>query len=341
MASMRTQTLPRLALCTWAPRRIPRAQKCLYATQANDIEGMLAHKKNWESRPDAIRKLAVFAEHARASNYQIPLLSKAQYTGPNGTNNPGAFTQEKAYEIAAAIRQLREMNGETVAGRKIGFTNQNIWQEYMVDTPNWSYMYQHTIVNLPEPGQLAEGRTVLADIRHLNAMEPRIEPEIIFGLKSVPNSEMSDLEILSCLEWMAHGFEVVASIYPHWKFTAADTTAAFALHGLLLVGPKKMLKGNEDAALLSQLQHFTVDLLKNGEKVDEGKGSNVLGSPISALRRLLELLEKDELNLPLQPGEVVTTGTLTKALPIQNGDMWSTKLRGIELPGANVRFRTE
>ncbi|KAF2211529.1 hypothetical protein CERZMDRAFT_98413 [Cercospora zeae-maydis SCOH1-5] len=342
MTSSRTQTFARLASAfTARPYLKARTCRCRYATQANDIEGMLAHKNKWEAFPDSIRKLAVFAEHARANGYQIPLLSKAQYTGPNGTDNPGAFTQEKAYHIAAAIRQLREMNGEIVTGRKIGFTNQNIWQEYMVDTPNWSYMYQHTVINLPEPGQLAEGRTVLADIRHLSAMEPRIEPEIIFGLKSVPKSGMSDLEIIGCLEWMAHGFEVVASVFPHWKFTAADTTAAFALHGLLLVGPKKTLKGSEDAALLCQLQDFTVELLKNGEKVDQGKGSNVLGSPINALRRLLELLEKDQLNMPLQPGEVVTTGTLTKALPIRDGDLWSTRLSGIQLPGATVRFRTE
>ncbi|USW48131.1 Putative fumarylacetoacetase-like domain superfamily [Septoria linicola] len=337
---MASSRLPRVMS---ALRGLPRlmSRRCRYATQANDIEGMLAHKSKWESFPDPIRKLAVFAEHARAHNYQIPLLSKAQQTGRNGTNNPGAFTQEKAYHITAAIRQLREMNGEVVAGRKIGFTNQNIWQEYMVDTPNWSYMYEHTIVDLPGPGDLAEGKGVLADIRHLNAMEPRIEPEIIFGLKSVPKSDMSDLEILGCLEWMAHGFEIVASVYPHWKFTAADTTAAFALHGLLLVGPRHRLRGKQDAALLSQLQDFKVDMLRNGEKVDEGKGSNVLGSPIAALRRLVELLEKDEVNQPLQPGEVVTTGTLTKAIPIENDDMWSTKISGIDLPGVDVKFRTE
>lgn len=341
MASIRAPSLPRavFTLQRGPPRSI--SSRCRYATQANDIEGMLAHKTKWESFPDPIRKLAVFAEHARAHNYQIPLLSKAQQTGRNGTDNPGAFTQEKAYHITAAIRQLREMNGEIVAGRKVGFTNRNIWQEYMVDTPNWSYMYQHTVVDLPAPGELAEGKTVLADIRHLNAMEPRIEPEIIFGLKSVPDAGMSDLEMLGCLEWMAHGFEIVASVYPHWKFTPADSTAAFALHGLLLVGPRRPLGGKQDAALLSQLQDLTVDLFQNGEKVAEGKGSNVLGSPIAALRRLVELLEVDEVNQPLQPGEVVTTGTLTRAIPIGHGDLWSTRISGIDLPGVDVKFRTE
>lgn len=289
--------------------------------------------------PDPIRKLAIFAEHARAHNYQIPLLSKAQQKRPNGSPKSGDFSQDKAYQITAAIRQLREMNGEVFAGRKIGFTNQSIWQDYMVDTPNWGYMYQHTIIDLPE--HLPEGRLISADITHLNAMEPRFEPEIVFGLKSVPHSSMDDMELLGCCDWMSHGAEIATSVFPHWKFTAADTTAAFAMHGLLLVGPRRKLEVQADPALLSQLQDFEVELLRNGEKVDEGKGSNVLGSPINALRFLVERLEKDEFNAPLQPGEVVTTGTLTKAFPIKHGELWSTRIHGIDLPGVDVKFKTE
>jgi hypothetical protein len=33
-------------------------------------------------------------------------------------------------------------------------------------------------------------------------------------------------------------FRVVQSIFPDWKFAAADTVAANAMHGALLVGPR-------------------------------------------------------------------------------------------------------
>ncbi|EME49070.1 hypothetical protein DOTSEDRAFT_163090 [Dothistroma septosporum NZE10] len=300
---------------------------------ANDIEGMLQEKEKWENVPGDIRKLAVFAEHARAHNYQIPLLSKAQR---------GNFDQRKAYHIASAIRKLREMNGEVVAGRKVGFTNRNIWPEYGIDASNWSYVYQNTVIDLPAKNELGEGKVVLANISHLSAMEPKIEPEIIFGLKNAIKSSMTDLELLSSIDWVAHGFEVVASIYPHWKFTAADTTAGFALHALLLVGPRLWLKGGDDEdSLLHSLRDFKVKLLRNGETVDQGTGSNVLGSPINALRHLAELLEKDEFNNPVEPGEVVTTGTLTRALDIKNGDLWSTRIEGIDLPGLDVSFKLD
>lgn len=293
---------------------------------------MLNQKSFWETFPDSIRKLAVFAEHARASNYQIPLLSKAQ---------SGDFDQARAYHVAAAIRQLREMNGEVVAGRKIGFSNKALWPKYGVSESNWSYVYESTIVDLPNKSELAEGKVLMANISHLNALEPRIEPEIIFGLKKPVEAGMSSSEILGCIDWVSHGFEIVQSIFPHWKFTAVDCTAAFALHGLLLVGPRQSLSspGLKGDGVLEKLKEFKVELSRNGEKVEEGKGSNVLGSPIEALKHLAELLAKDEHNKPLDAGEVVTTGTLTNAYPIRDGELWSTKISGIDLPGLDVTFK--
>lgn len=235
------------------------------------------------------------------------------------------------------------MNGDVVAGRKLGFTNKQIWPEYGVNESNWSYVYQNTMVDLPEKWELSEGKVVLADISHLSAVEPKIEPEIIFGLKNEINASMSDLELVKSIDWIAHGFEIVISIFPHWRFTAADATAAFALHGLLLVGPRSWLHKQDlpSEQLLENLQNFTVELHQNGEKVDAGKGSNVLGSPINALRHLAEMLAKDEVNRPLEAGEVVTTGTLTRALTINNSDHWSTKIEGLDLPGLDVTFRLQ
>lgn len=302
-----------------------------YALEANDLEGMLKQKSLWETFPDHIQKLAVFAEHARTHNYQIPLLSSA---------TTGGLDQKKAYHVAAAILQLRKMNGEVVVGRKIGFTNKAIRKQYGIDASNWSYVYRSTTIDLPLEG-LAGRKSVLATISHFSHLEPKIEPEIVFGLRQPVLSTMSDVEMLGCIAWVAHGFEVVSSIFPGWKFTAPDTTAAYALHSLLLVGPRLELSSNMQSSgvFLENLQNFTVELHENGRLVDSGKGSNVLGSPLNALRHLAELLEQDDHNQPLQAGEVITTGTLTSALSIKNGDTWSTKLSGIDLPDLKVTFR--
>jgi 2-oxo-3-hexenedioate decarboxylase len=49
-------------------------------------------------------------------------------------------------------------------------------------------------------------------------------------------------------------------------------------------------------------------------------------------------LAHDRIHPPLAAGEIVTTGTLTRAMPIRPGETWSTSLHGIPLNGARLRF---
>lgn len=231
-----------------------------------------------------------------------------------------------AYAVNAAVRRLREARGEKVVGRKIGFTNRTIWAEYGVYAPNWGYVYDITVHELAGVG---EG-FLLARLA-----EPRIEPEIMFGLAQPPDPEMSADALLACIDWIAHGFEIVQSPFPDWKFSSADTTAANALHGALLVGPRHALSGRDWTRMLAE---FDVALNRNGALADRGCGTNVLNSPLNALRHLVDLLAHDRVHPPLAAGEIVTTGTLTRALPIVSGETWSTELTGIALEGARISF---
>ena len=72
--------------------------------------------------------------------------------------------------------------------------------------------------------------------------------------------------------------------------------------------------------------------------LDRGRAENVLDGPLSALRHLVALLARDRANPPLAAGEIVTTGTLTRAFPVAAGERWSTELIGIPLEGIAVRF---
>jgi 2-oxo-3-hexenedioate decarboxylase len=64
----------------------------------------------------------------------------------------------------------------------------------------------------------------------------------------------------------------------------------------------------------------------------------VLGGPLLALAHLAEVLAGDRHNPPLRAGEIVTTGTLTRAFPIAAGETWTTSLDGIALDGLAVSF---
>ena len=55
-------------------------------------------------------------------------------------------------------------------------------------------------------------------------------------------------------------------------------------------------------------------------------------------RHLIDILSLDEVNPPLAAGEIVTTGTLTRARPVAPGETWSTELTEVALNRVRVRF---
>ena len=40
---------------------------------------------------------------------------------------------------------------------------------------------------------------------------------------------MDERALRGCVDWVAHGFELVQSIFPRWEFTLPDTVAAYGL----------------------------------------------------------------------------------------------------------------
>jgi 2-oxo-3-hexenedioate decarboxylase len=58
----------------------------------------------------------------------------------------------------------------------------------------------------------------------------------------------------------------------------------------------------------------------------------------SALHHLVDVLVRDQVNPPLAAGEIVTTGTLTHALPVAPSETWTTALTGVALDSICVRF---
>lgn len=248
---------------------------------------------------------------------------------PTFTARDPAFDAGRAYEVAARVHAGRAARGERPVGRKIGFTNRNLWDEYGVREPIWGFVYDTTLF------RAQDGR---ASVEIDGFAEPRIEPEIVLHFKSPPPATRDEAAILDCLDWIAPGFEIVQSPFPGWKFKVPDTVAANGLHGALLVGAPVPVASIPDCA--KRLREFRI-ALKRGEAVmAEGVGANVLDSPLLAFAHLASALKGLPEFPPVAAGEVVTTGTLTAALPIREGETWSTVLSGIDLPGLTITFRT-
>lgn len=237
-----------------------------------------------------------------------------------------SLTAREAYAVTAALRRLRGESGATSIGRKIGFTNRGIWPEYGIYEPIWGDVYDTTASEVPADGV----------IRVSHFSEPKIEPEIVFGLADDLHPDMDERAILDAVAWVAHGFEIVQSVFPGWRFAIPDCIVGAGMHGALVVGPRLAIRSDERGRLFSALPAFSITLRRNGEEIDSGKGANVLDGPLSALKHLVEVLGNDDLNPQLRAGELVTTGTLTRAFPLAAGEKWSTALSGIDLPGLTV-----
>jgi 2-oxo-3-hexenedioate decarboxylase len=255
---------------------------------------------------------------ARAEGHQLPPLSA---TGDG-------LGLAEAYHLAAKLRSLREKRGDRPIGRKIGFTNRNIWPQYKVYAPIWGYIYDTTVHDIRDAAPAS---------RLAWTLEPRIEPEIVFGFAETPAPGMDEKTLLDCIEWAAHGFEIVESLFPGWVFEAPDTVAGFGLHRALFIGPRQSVwTASED--WLTALSSFEIELLCHGSVAARGHARNVLDGPLHTLRYLMNVLQSDPANPPLAAGEIVTTGTLTDAMRISRGERWSTVLKGIGLGGASLDF---
>ena len=228
---------------------------------------------------------------------------------------------QEAYDVAGIVRQ--KLGQTEIIGRKIGFTNRNIWSIYNVDQPIWGPITTNSI-------SFFESNSLKIDLSQF--CEPRIEPEIVVCLKQMPKYGSEKTEIY--LDWVAPGFEIVDSIYPNWKFSLTDAIASGGLHGCLAVGKKFKVNDRTERDLIN----VGVSLYRGGKLEEAGTGANVLDGPVSAIRYLHSGLSKIKNQDPLSAGDIITTGTMTDAKPIFSKEKWSAKFDGVVEAELNLEF---
>ncbi len=253
---------------------------------------------------------------ARAAAVKLPLLTDAD----------PAFSLAAAYGVADEIRRRRIAGGEKTRGYKIGFTNRGIWDRYGVHAPIWGPIWD-TTVEFVEDGE--------ATVSLAPFVQPRLEPEIMFCFARRPRSGMSEGELAECLEWVAHGFEIVHTHFAGWRFKAPDTVADFALHGRLFVGRQVPIDRFRDAS--AELAALRVTLECDGRMIEEGRASSVLGGPLTALRLWVDAMFGQLERWPIVRGDIVSTGTITDAAPLAPRQRWQTRTSDERLPGLALR----
>jgi len=240
---------------------------------------------------------------------------------------PG-FDLDAGYAVEAEIARARQAAGHQTVGWKVAYAHKTSWPTLGLETLIWAHMYDDTV----RYADCNDGTLSIASM-----LTPKIEPEIVFKLAQMPASG-DPATVLEATEWIALGFEIVDCVYPDWNFQPADSVAARGVHAALVVGEPVYIEPENITQLVKELAEFTVRLLRNGQLVEEGAGKNVLENPALCVGELNEAMRR-RTGAPLQAGDVISTGALTKSLPVTAGDTWIASLTGIPPSALTLRVK--
>jgi 2-keto-4-pentenoate hydratase len=285
----------------------------------------------YRNRPTASNKI-MGLDGAKIEDIARELLDALDRGGtiPSVVARHPGFGWDDGYAAAAGLVKLRRARGERTVGRKIGFTNRNIWAEYGATAPIWAHVYDRTLV------RASDNR---ARVSLKGSVRPRLEPEIAVRLKApLPAAAADPARVLESIEWVAPSFEIVDCHFADWKFQSAESATDFSFHWRLILGAPHVVRPSEIPALVTQLRDCQLTLRKGAAVAQRGVGSNALGHPALALAYLAQLLARQPAFEPLAAGEIITTGTLTAAMPIEAGETWSSEYSGLPVTGLTLTF---
>ncbi|MGW6505455.1 2-keto-4-pentenoate hydratase [Nonomuraea angiospora] len=221
-----------------------------------------------------------------------------------------------AYEIQLAQVEAWQAGGARIVGHKVGLTSAVMRRQLGVDQPDY--------------GHLLDGMAYMdgAPIDAARFLQPRIEPEIAFVLKRpLAGPGVTAATAAAAVDFVLPALEIIDSRIADWKITLADTIADNASSGGFVLGNRPTPLAAADLALTGCLLH------RNGELVQTGAGGAVLGSPLNALVWLANVL--GERKVALEAGHVVLPGSVTAAIPVEQGDVVTATFAGLGTVTAN------
>jgi 2-oxo-3-hexenedioate decarboxylase len=207
-------------------------------------------------------------------------------------SNTQALSLAEAYTIQKESVELRYARGEELTGLKLGFTSKAKMMQMGVHDLIWGRLTDK--MKIDNGGEL-----------HLkNFIHPRAEPEIAFLLKEDIQGIVSREEVLSCIAGIAAAIEIIDSRYEDFKFSLEDVIADNCSSSAYILGDWK--DKNIDVSDLNIALHL------NGELVETGNSSAILGDPLQSLVEAIRLAV--QYKVVLKKDMIVLAGAATPAI---------------------------
>lgn len=246
--------------------------------------------------PEAVAEAAAALDRAERSRTQIGLLSLA---------NPG-MSMDDAYAVQAAWVERKLGDGRRVIGRKIGLTSKAMQAALSIDIPDSGILLDD--MWFEDGATVPPGRFI----------QPRIEAEIAFVMKSDLKGEVSEDDVLDATDYVQPSLEIldtrILRVDPQTGRTrnVCDTIADNAANAGVVLGGEKIAPRAVDLRWVGAL------VMKNGEVEETGLGGGVLDHPARGIvwlsRRLAEYGDF------IRAGEVVLSGSFIRPVETRPGD---------------------
>lgn len=225
----------------------------------------------------------------------------AEYCDPPSSTHE--LDMDDAYDVQDAVidRRCSAIGTERV-GFKIGFTNKAVREQRGIDRPIYGQVLDDAVQQDPV-------------VRRSHSDDLRIEPELAFRLGERLEPPIGPGGVVAATRAVFPTVELI-----HGRVgeppEITDHVADNALHSGVVVGdtvadPRTVADGD--------LSMVPVQVQVNGSFHEAGLGANAMGNPARAVAWLAE--RRTERGEPLSAGDVILTGSLTRLINPDPGDV--------------------
>ncbi len=220
---------------------------------------------------------------------------------------PG-MTMQDGYEIARAWMQLKQAQGRTVIGHKIGLTSRAMQQASQITEPDYGTLLDDMLF---APGDIPTQRFIA----------PRVEVELAFVLKhKLQGPQVLVDDVLAATDYITPAIEIIdARIEQVCRDTkqmrkVQDTISDNAANAGIVIGGQRVKPGEVDLPWCGAV------LRQNGVVEETGLAAGVQGHPAIGVAWLAQkLFAWGEC---LQAGEIVLAGSFTRPVAAKPGDVF-------------------
>jgi len=215
-------------------------------------------------------------------------------------------TIKEAYDIQDELsnRYISADKNTLLIGKKIGCTNKAAQVQLNIKESFFGNIFSNNI---------SKSNCIINSEKYFS---PFVEPEFSFVMKNeldISRAPYNPDIIYDSVSAVLPSIELVDSRFEDWTIIGVSNLIADnAVHAHWIYGNE--IKNLNDF----NFNDHSVDLFINGQLIDKGNSSNVMGNPINSLTWLINNLALIGKSLP--KNSYISTGTCTPAIPIKKGD---------------------